>query len=132
MKCSDAHLSSSWEPIWPEDTEKTLFDSPTGKGKLGSKQAHESNLRLGFDIWRKRDQIRKDLVLGDKGLIVGLICALIVRTGGDMNSLRGDIAALGGDHLYDLVRDLIEEFSGTDPDRHLWHKPVPDQYALTV
>lgn len=133
MHCSNAHMSSSWDPVRPEDTAQNLFDSPYDLGKLGSRCDFDAKRQQGFDLWYERDQIREELARGGKGLLVALIQSHIARKGGTVVSISEEIAALGGDHLYLLVQDLIHEFEGTDPDCHLWHEAVPPgHYFLTI
>ena len=132
MENFDTPMSSSWEPSWHEDAMQPLFHSPADIGRLGSKYAHEHKVRLGHDLWYERDQIRDELARGGKGLLIGLIASLIARSGGNMISLSSEIAALGGDHLYCLVQDVIREFEGTDPECHLWYKSAPGTYVLTA
>lgn len=132
MHCSNAHMSSSWDPVWSENNAQSLFDSPAENGKLGCELEHAANLRRGFDLWYERDQICEKLALGGKGLLVGLIYAFIARNGGNLTDLYAEVAALGGDHLLCPVQDLLHEFAGTDPERHLWHELVPGHYALTL
>lgn len=132
MKFSDTPMSAGWEPTWPEDDLKPLFNSTSTKGRLGSRSGHKNNLRLAHDLWCAHDQIRAELGRGDKGLLVGLIAALIARSGGNLISLSTEIAALGGDHLYCRVQELIHEFDGPDPERHLWYQSAPGTYDLTA
>lgn len=132
MECFDTHMSSGWEPSWPKDDHQPLFNSPADIGRLGSQAVHEHKVRLGHDLWYERDQIREELARGGKGLLIGLIASLIARSGGNLISLSSEIAALGGDHLHCLVQDLIHEFDGPDPERHLWHQSAPGTYVLTA
>lgn len=132
MKFSDTPMSSSWEPSWHEDAMQPLFNSLADIGRLGSQAVHEHKVRLAHDLWYERDQIREELARGGKGLLIGLIASLIARSGGNLISLSSEIAALGGDHLYCRVQDLIHEFDGPDPERHLWHQSAPGTYVLTA
>lgn len=107
------------------------WDIPVAN-RLVDRKAFQRSLDDAFAIWRQRDRLTDKIARGGKDLHLALIASLIARTGMDDMGVCHEIAQLGGQFLFNPTVDLIQEFTGTDPERHLWHEVLPGHYALTL
>jgi len=94
------------------------------------KSRFRANLERGFDLCARREQIRQDIARGGRGLMKGLIGAIIAKGINEPASISTEIAELGGDHLYLPAQDLLRECEGEDPELHPWRNDSLHGYVL--
>lgn len=113
--------------MFEEDTDGCALRA---KNNVKRRMRFDDNLTEAFAIWGQLKDLRKEIALGGKGLLVGLISARIGLYSQNAIALCDAVSELVGGDLHELVYDLLQEFDGPDPERHLWEKDETCTYRL--
>ena len=99
------------------DTHHIVLMSKALKERL----EHDDNLTEAFSIWSELDDLRARIFLAGKNLVVSLIYARMALNDETRHQICQNVSELLGGRCFEIVSDLIEEFEGSDGDRHLWN-----------
>lgn len=88
------------------------------------------SLSDGFAIWGGLDDLRREIALGGKNLLVGLLAAKIGLYSRNDIVLFDEMSELMGGDVHELVWGLLQEFDGPDPAKHLWQSDDSGIYRL--
>lgn len=90
----------------------------------------DENSDAAFGIWHQLKNLRQEIALGGKNLLVALISQRIGLYSQNDIALFDAMSELMGGDVHDLVCDLLQEFEGPDPEKHLWVHDSSGTYRL--
>lgn len=88
--------------------------------ELKTRLKHRESLSEAYSIWADLEDIRTRIFLEGRNLVLALIYARMAVNEETKFQICRKVSDLLGERCFNVIYDIIDEYTGDDGDRHLW------------